>query len=74
MLFFNFICSLFLNRKVSICHDQMFPVLSFLSSGGQVWPADICASVPGLSEEGGVHLQHTHEQESQSSEACASSR
>lgn len=46
----------------------------FLSSGRQVWPADICAGVPGLSEEGGVHLQHTHEQESQSSEACASSR
>lgn len=46
----------------------------FSLTGGEVWPADVCAGVPGLSEEGGVHLQHAHKQESQSSEACASPR
>ncbi len=56
-----------------MCHALLFPVV-FLIKGGEIWPADVCAGVPGLSEEGGVYLQHTHEQESQSSEACASPR
>ena len=50
------------------------PFPAFSLTGREVWPADIRASVPGLSEEGGIHLQHTHKQKSQSPEARASPR
>lgn len=46
----------------------------FSLTGREVWPADICARISGLSEEGGIHLQHTQRQESQSSEARSSPR
>lgn len=46
----------------------------FFFPGWAVWPVDVCAGLPGVSEERGIHLQHPHEQESAHSEAGASSR
>ena len=47
---------------------------SLSTTGWKVRSADVCAGVPGLSEERRIHLQHTHQQEGQSTEARASPR
>lgn len=60
-----------LNSKILICHAVLFSVAL---TGREVWPADVRAGVPGLPEEGGIHLQHTHEKKGSNSEARASPR
>lgn len=43
-------------------------------TGWAVRPVDLCAGLPGVSEERRIHLQHPHKQESARSETRASSR
>lgn len=53
---------------------SFFFLFVFCQTGWEVWPADVYSGVPGLPEEGGVHLQHAHGQKGPGAEAGASPR
>lgn len=73
--FFIFISAIAQEKDINISHRVVSCRVFFnILTGGEVRPADIREGVPGLPEERRIHLQHTHGQKGQGSEAGASPR